>query len=282
MIHIVTDSSSLYSAKEAENEGFTCLPLHVVVDSHSYRDFEDIDAETFTEITKGAKKISTSQPSIGEKIAVYNELLADSEDVILDISMADGLSGTYQSALMAKDNCDDPSRVTVYNSQTLCGPHQMMVQKALKMANEKKSIPEIIEKLEEMKEKEASSVCITEIKALVQSGRLPDAAGKIGSLLKLMPLAVKNETGDKLSVYGTARTMKKMFEMQDKFLREKGFDESWTVFVTHGNNPTAARKAKDYFESRYPGISVVVQNLNAMFMVHGGPGCVAIQAMKPF
>ncbi len=280
MVSIVTDSSALFPSEKAAEEGFSSLPLHVVIDSHDYRDYENINSENFEELTKGAAKISTSQPSIGEKIGLYDEILKDPEVEILDITIADGLSGTYQSALMAKDSCSDPDRVTVFNSTTLCGPHQELVKTALKMAEEGSAVDEIEAKLQEMLEHEASSVCVTDITHLARSGRLPEAAGKIGSFLRLMPLAVKNDDGTKLSLYGTSRTMKKMIELQEKFLLSKGFDGSWTVYITHGNNPSAAKKAEEYFRQKYPGIRTVVQNLNAMFMVHGGPGCLAIQAMK--
>ncbi len=280
MLQIVTDSSALYSPKKAEEEGFVCLPLQVIADSVCYRDFETIDSDSFEEKTKKAEKLSTSQPSIGEKIAVYNELLENPENEVLDITMADGLSGTYQSALMARDNCDDPARVHVYNSKTLCGPHQAMVQEALRMAKENRSAGEIMEKLDRWQKNEASSVAVSEIMHLVRSGRLPNAVGSIGNLLKLMPLAVKTDDGKSLSLFGTARTIKKMIELQEKFLLSKGFDSSWTLFITHGNNPAAARKAVEYFSVKYPGLRVLVQNLNAMFMVHGGPGCLAVQAMK--
>lgn len=75
MIKIITDSSSLFSQEQALEKGFNSLPLHVVADQNSYRDYEEIDSTNFTELTKDAVKLSTSQPSVGEKMELYLSLI---------------------------------------------------------------------------------------------------------------------------------------------------------------------------------------------------------------
>lgn len=279
MIQIITDSSSLYSPEKAKARGFYSLPLYVCADSECYRDFEEIDAASFSEMIRDAKKLGTSQPSIGEKLDLYNKLLENKEDIILDICISDKLSGTYQAALSAKENCDDPQRVTVFNSETLCGPQKAMVEKALEMRDGGKSLEEILDVLNDGIKQEASSLCVLDMNNLVRSGRLNKTAGAAGKLLKIMPVAIKDADG-KLSIYGMARTWKKAIEIQNKFLSSKGMDDTWTLYITHGNNPDAASKAKAYFQQLYPGLKIEVQPLNAMFMVHGGEGCVALQAIK--
>lgn len=279
MIQIITDSSSLYAPDQAKAKGFYSLPLYVCADSDCYRDFEEIDPAHFTEMTKDAKKLGTSQPSIGEKLELYNQLLKNTEDTILDICISDKLSGTYQAALSAKESCDNPDRVMVLNTETLCGPQKAIVEKALEMRDEGKSLEEILAVLNEGIDHEGSSLCVLDMNNLVRSGRLNKTAGAAGKLLKIMPVAIKDADG-KLSIYGMARTWKKVFELQNKFLSSKGMDNTWTLYITHGNNPEAALKAKAYFQELYPGLKIEVQPLNAMFMVHGGEGCVAVQAIK--
>ena len=60
----------------------------------------------------------------------------------MNICVADGLSGTYHGALSARDMVENRDRITVFNSRTLCGPHRYMVEKAQKMKEEGKGIPE--------------------------------------------------------------------------------------------------------------------------------------------
>ena len=71
-----------------------------------------------------------------------------SREEILNISMADGLSGTYQTACSAREMVDNKERITVFNSKTLCGPHRYMTEMAQKMKEEGKSIKEIINFME--------------------------------------------------------------------------------------------------------------------------------------
>lgn len=279
MLQIVTDSSSLYSPKEAAAKGFSCLPLHIIADQKSYRDYEEIDAASFREKTAAARKLSTSQPSIGEKMSLYNSLLQDPDAEILDLSMADGLSGTYQSALMARDSCDDPDRVTVFNTRTLCAPHRVLVDRALDCRDRGLNLEETLKELSCLMQS-ASCVAAEDFEALAKGGRLPQIAGRLGSLVRLKVLAGQSEDGSSLKLAGTGRTWKKMFELADGFLRSMGMDETWTLFLVHGNNLSAANHAREYFQDRYPDMKIETSILNALFMVHGGNGCLAMQAVR--
>ena len=107
MIHIISDSSTLYSIESAKKKGLSIVPLNISVDSQTYRDFEDITSTQLLTMIEDHKIPKTSQPSLGEKIDLYNELSKDGDEVI-DIAMASGLSGTYQTAMMAKNSCDHP------------------------------------------------------------------------------------------------------------------------------------------------------------------------------
>ena len=104
MIKIVADSSTLYTRAEAEKIGLHSVPLNVTIDNKSYQDLEDITSDELIQMINEHKIPRTSQPSLGEKIDIYNELLSEGNEVI-DITMAAGLSGTYHTALMAKDQC---------------------------------------------------------------------------------------------------------------------------------------------------------------------------------
>ena len=106
MISIVSDTSTLYSISEGQEIGLSIVPLNITVDDQSYKDFEDITDHQLLKMIEENKVPRTSQPSLGEKIDIYNELLKKGE--VIDITMASGLSGTYQTALLAKNACDDP------------------------------------------------------------------------------------------------------------------------------------------------------------------------------
>ena len=118
MLHIVSDSSILYNQKDAKEKlGVFTTPLSVTVNGKSYREFEEIDSKAFLEIIEEGHHPSSSQPAIGEKLELYEELSKDGE--VLDITMAAGLSGTYDSACSARSSVDNKDKVQVFNSKTL-------------------------------------------------------------------------------------------------------------------------------------------------------------------
>lgn len=280
MIEIVSDSSTLFDKQEARKQGFTMVPLHVIVDGKSYKDYEDIDLDTFLDYCAQGKTVSSSQPSIGEKIDVYNQLLADPDTKILDITMADGLSGTYQSALIAKEQCDDPARVSVLNSKTLCGPQRSLVLKAIDMRDNGKDLEEIVETLINDRESDVSTISVEDFGFLERGGRVNKVVSKAGDLLKLIPFAVKTEDGTSLKMSGFSRTYKKVFSQVQKEFDKAGVGDGYTIYITHAKNEPVAMKAKEHFEGVYPGAEVKVLPLCPMFATHGGPGCVAFQAIK--
>ena len=87
-MRIVTDTGALYSPEEGKSIGLDVLPLHVIVDKKSYKEYVDVSSEEFLEIVKSGKIPSSSQPSIGETMQLF-ESMKDEE--ILVINMADGL-----------------------------------------------------------------------------------------------------------------------------------------------------------------------------------------------
>ena len=118
MIRIVADSSTLYSVSDGKTKGINIAPLSVTIDNKTYKEFEEIQSKEFVEIIKEGHLPMSSQPSIGDVLEIYNNY---PDDEIINITMADGLSGTYNSACIAAQMLDNPERVSVINSKTLCG-----------------------------------------------------------------------------------------------------------------------------------------------------------------
>ena len=140
MVRIVSDTSTLYSTTQAREAGFAVSPLSVTINGKTYREFDEIDSRTFVDIIRQGHMPTSSQPAIGEVTALYEEFAGEE---ILNIAMADGLSGTYKSAEAAARICENAHRITVINTRTLCGPHRYVVTKAVEMMKEGCSLEEI-------------------------------------------------------------------------------------------------------------------------------------------
>lgn len=280
MISIVSDSSTLYSVEQGKQIGLSIVPLNITVDDVSYRDFEDISEEKIYQMIEEGKVPRTSQPSLGEKIDLYNELSKKGE--VIDITIASGLSGTYSTALLAKEACDNPDKIHVVDSMTLCGPQRYMVDKALEMAALNKSSEEIISKLEEIRETDCSFLIPVDFAFLVRGGRLNGVAGILGGMLKLIALMKKGDKGkgiDKFSISKTSR--KAAFDMIEE-MKKENVDSSYVFYITHSQNIKLATKMKEKLLEAFPEAEIHFYPLSPSFITQTGPGSIAVQAIKKF
>lgn len=278
MVKIVTDTASHFTKKQAADIGVEIAPLMVNIGKKSYRDYEQItDVQLIRMIHEGAIPIS-SQPSIGEKTDIYNKIIADGHEVI-DITMADGLSGTYQSAVMAKDGCDDPDKVTVFNSKTLCVPQHVLVDTAAQMASDGASKEEILDMLEKSCETSMNFLIPIDFDFLVRGGRTSNASAFLGGLLKLIPVIKANDMATKLEKFAVVRTYKKAFAQMLDYFDSRGVNEEYTLCLSHAMNKELVDKAYDAMHKRYPSAKIIVIPLSPSFITQGGPGCLAFQAI---
>lgn len=277
MIKIITDSSTLYSVEEAKKRNIDVAPLSVTIDGKTYRELEDIQTERFIEIINEGHLPTSSQPSIGEVIELYEKY---PDDEIINISMADGLSGTYNSACMAKTMVKNGEAITVINSKTLCGPHQYLVNLAQKMIELNKTKDEIIKVLESLIDTSRSYLMPNDFEYLVRGGRLSPLVGRIGGLIKLVPILVTSEDGKKLNKFGTKRTFKKAIDSICESFREIGINEEYKIYISHACNEEYASIAKKKIEEFIANADIEVNILTPAFTTQGGPSCVAIQYIR--
>ena len=130
-MQIITDSAALLSRQEGITMGVDVIPLSVIVNGRSYLDLEELDGPSLIEIINQGHFPTTSQPSVGETLEVFQKY---AHEEILYITMADGISGTYQNARAARKMMECPDAIHILNSRTLCGPQRYLVEKAIVLA----------------------------------------------------------------------------------------------------------------------------------------------------
>lgn len=276
MVQIVTDSSVLYTEEEAKAAGFDVIPLCVSVGDMDGRDLQINMEEFYGRIGKGEIPRS-SQPPIGDVVEVY-EKYQDAD--VLNICVADGLSGTYHGALSARDMVENRDRITVFNSRTLCGPHRYMVEKAQKMKEEGKGIPEILEWLKSAAEKTESFLIPQDFGFLKRGGRLTPVAAALGSVLKLKPVMRLTEDGTRLDKFFVKRTMSAAVSGIMDHMKKKGIDGRYLLYIVHAAAPKEAGAIREMIEAEFKGIGIQMMDLSPVFVAQGGPGCVAIQYIE--
>lgn len=276
MVRIVTDSSTLITADEAREMGIDMIPLCVSIGDMEGRDLA-VDMDDFYGRIERKEIPRSSQPPIGDVVDVYEKY---PDDEIINISMADGLSGTYQTACGAKEIVDNGENVTVVNSKTLCGPHRYMVQKAQEMKLAGKSANEILDWLKEKIEQTESFLIPQDFSFLKRGGRLTPMAAAFGSVLKLKPIMTLTEDCKRLDKYAIKRTITASVSAVIERMKAFNVDENCIVYVTHANVIEDAKKVEAQIKEEFPNVEVQIHDLSPVFVTQGGPSCIAIQYIR--
>lgn len=277
MVKIISDSSSLYSAQEAKANNLEVTPLSVTINNVTYREYEEIQTEEFIDIINEGHIPVSSQPSIGEVIDLYDKY---PNDDIINICMADGLSGTYTSACTAKGLANNSDRIHVVNSKTMCGPEKYLVDVAVKLAEMDKTKDEILKDINELIDTSQSYLIPNDFEYLVRGGRLSPLVGRISTLISLVPVMTLSEDRLKIVKFTAKRTFNKaVLKICEVFLKE-GVDKNYKIYISHACREDLADAAKKVIENNIENADIEIKKLGPAFTTQGGPGCVAIQMIK--
>lgn len=274
MIKLITDTASLFTPEEAKSLGFISNPLIININGKSYEEFTQLnDKQLLEEIKKGHLPTS-SQPSLGKIMDAIEENIND--DIIL-LSMADGLSGTYQTCLSAANHFEN-AKVHVINSKTLCGPQKYLVEMILESIKNNDNIDTILKMIHEKIDSIESFLLPNDFNYLKRGGRCTPIAAALGGLLKLQPVVKQTADGKRLDKFATSRS----FDLAIKKIisHYEGKLDKHIIYISHAFASENAEKAKKMFEDKFKNIEINILELSCAFITQGGPGCLAIQSIK--
>jgi len=278
MIKIIADTSTLTASADAVKKGFQVAPLTVTVNGATYKELDEISSMDFVKIVREGHIPTSSQPAIGDILALFDG--ADASDDVINITMAHGLSGTYQSACSAAEMSKNKENITVINSRTLCGPHRYMVEKAQKMAEDGCTKDEVIAAVNKCIENGLSFLIPEDFDFLRRGGRLAPLASFIGGALKLVPVMTLTEDCTRLIKAGLCRNFQKALnEIVIPELKKDGTDENYLITISHADNMKRAEIAKAELTKHFPNTEIEIVLLTPAFITQGGPGCIAIQSV---
>ena len=277
MVRIISDTSTLYSTRQAREAGFAVSPLSVTIAGKSYREFDEISADEFVAIIDQGHMPTSSQPAIGEVSALYEEFAGEQ---ILNIAMAHGLSGTCQSAAAAAELCDNCEDITVVNTRTLCGPHRYMVEKAVELAKNGASLQELLAWLNQRMDSAKSFLIPADFDYLRRGGRLSPLVSHVGKLAGLAPVMTQTDDGTRLTVASIRRGFKHAVKYCVDHLSKHRIGQGWKVYISHAAAPEKAELALSMLQAALPGAQYEIVPLSPAFITQGGPKCMAIQYVQ--
>ncbi|MFI3208025.1 MAG: DegV family protein [Eubacteriales bacterium] len=278
-IAIVTDSNSGITQDMGKEWGVYVLPMPFSIDGELLFEGIDLSREEFFEKQAADADIVTSQPSPGDVLDLWDELL-ETYDEILHIPMTSGLSGTCETAMALSR--DYNGRVVVVDNCRISVTLKQSILDAKKLIDEGKNAEEIAEILVEHKKEACIYLTVDTLKYLKKGGRVTPAAAAIGSVLNIKPvLELRDKKIDSFAkVRGWKQAKKTMFEAMKKELNENYVEQNMKLCVVHTCSPEEVDKFKNEMEAYFPEYTIEVDDLSLSIVTHVGPGVFAVACAK--
>ena len=280
-VAIVTDSNSGITQKRGEELGIYVLPMPFFIDCELYLEDITLSQEQFYEKLGADSEISTSQPSPGDVMDLWDKLLEDYDEIVC-IPMSSGLSSTCETALSLAQDYDE--KVQVVNNQRISVTQEQSVYDAIKLRDEGKSAAEIRQVLEKEKMQASIYITVDTLKYLKKGGRITPAAAAIGTVLNLKP--VLQIQGEKLDAFAKVRgwkaAKKTMLNAIEKDLTDRFADvkDQMVLGMAYTCSKEEADEWKNEIQTRFPDYELVEGPLSLSIACHIGPGAMAITCMK--
>ena len=282
-IAIATDTNSGITAMEGEKLGVFVLAMPVNLEETIHYEGIDITSEQLYDAMRQHRDVSTSQPSPGQLMELWDGILAKGYDEIVYIPMSSGLSGSCQSAALFAQDYD--GKVQVVDNHRISVTQRESVISALRLAKQGHNGEQIKEFLEKHAYDASIYITVDSMEYLKKGGRVTPAAATLATVLNLKP--VLTIQGDKLDAFAKVRGMKlaesKMIDAlhQDRAERFKDVPESRLLIETAGTleNEALAESWRQQVQAEFPFAKVSYANLPCSIACHVGMNSVAAVIM---
>lgn len=285
-IAIVSDSNSGITQQESIEFGIRIVPMPFTIDGEEY--FEDINLtqEKFYEKLLGDATVSTSQPSIGYVMSMWDELLNEYDQVVY-IPMSSGLSESCASAQRAISEGYE-GKVFVVNNQRISVTQRQSVMDAMELVKRGFDGAQIKEILEKVKMQSDIYIMVDTLKYLRKGGRITPAAAAVGGFLKIKPvLRIKGEKLDKFRMMNRTLVNARRIMIEaakESIFGELAFDgriDNVHIFVAYtGTCKTVAEEFIKQINEDFPDAKILCNPLSLSVACHIGDGALAIAVSK--
>ncbi len=270
---IITDSNSGIFQEEAENLGIFSVPMPVFMQNFFYYEGINLDYETFLRALTKGERLSTSQPSPGDLMSMWEMAFKEGYEEILYLPMSSSLSGSYNTACLLAE--DYPGRVYVADVRRISVTQRHAVLDALALSQQGLHAKEIKERLEENALRSIIFVGVSSLDYLKRGGRITPAAAAMASVLNIRPLLVirGNQVDAFEKIRGQKRCAKRLIQLMQEHteqLKKEGF----RVRVgAAGSFLTEADRTQWYqqVKAAFPEDDVFCDPLTCSISCHVGP-----------
>jgi DegV family protein with EDD domain len=273
MVRIITDSTCDLRPDQREALGVEVIPLAVHFGEESFRDTVDITNEEFYRRLSHAEKLpSTSQVNPEEFVDCFLTYVNQGDQVV-GIFLSSAMSGTYQSAVIAK-NAVGEGEIHLVDSQTVTFALALLVERAARLRDEGCSAGEIADAVSRLSGRMRLLAVVDTLKYLKMGGRINAATAVVGGLLGITPI-ITIEDGI-VEAVGKARGRKAAFQWMAKFMETEVPDLTLPVAFGSSNAPDAMEECVGFFREIIGDTPFFGCSIGSVVGTHAGPGAVGI------
>jgi DegV family protein with EDD domain len=280
-VEVVTDTTHYLPAEVVRRHGLHEVSLYVNWDGRTDRESDLPDFDAFYDHLRSASELpSTSQPSVGDFLGVYEPLLEDGAD-ILSIHLSGGISGTVQTAEQARaallERGVAPERIRVLDSDTGCAGHGLMAVAAANAIRDGADLAAAADAARLLREQMKLYFAVDTLEYLRRGGRIGSAQAWVGSALKIKPiLTIERE----IKPIERVRTAGRAFERLVEYLQERRDAGGDVFFIQHIQTPDVAARLAERGREIYGREPEFVSEIGPVIGAHVGPGLIGVTGLR--
>lgn len=280
---VVTDSTAYLPDELAAGEGIQSVSLYVALDGDQRPEAEigpDEYDDFYERLRASDDGATTSQPSVGDFLAVYEPLVAEGREVI-SIHISSGISGTVESARQAQRQLVESGKggelITVWDSRSGAGGQALLALVAARAARAGATAAEAMERVERAHDSLKMWFAIDTLEYLRRGGRIGAAQALLGSALQIKPILTLEE---EIRPIERVRTRRRAFERMVEFAHERKQEGADAWVVQHIHDPDTARQLVDECRQVFGSDPVFVSEVGPVIGAHIGPGLIGFGGIR--
>lgn len=282
MIRILVDSASDYQMQELKEKQIELVPLSVNIGENTYIEGVNLERNQFYEILQKTGEFpKTSQPSPQAFLSIFEEVKEKGDDLIC-ILLSSALSGTYQSAVLARNMIDYDG---IYLIDTLSATYniKIMADHARQLIEKGMAAKDIAAELEAFKYRVKVVAALDTLEYLARGGRINKSVAAIGNLAGIKPVITVNTEGE-VAVLGKCLGRNKAVSHIVKVLADMGVDEAYPMYAIYSYGTENCSRFQDRLVKEGYAIADRLQ-IGPVIGAHIGPeafGVVFVSGDKKF
>ncbi|MFH5881967.1 DegV family protein [Liberiplasma polymorphum] len=275
---VIAISTGCLDYLELKKDNLFMVRCKILMNDKQYDDFTGIDADTFYSALKKDPDLvpTSSMPSVGEVLKVYEQVEAAGYEDVLVITISKGLSGTFESCLMAKNAYPGNLNIWVIHTKNAAISEGYITLEALRLIDEGVDFESIKTYIKSLSLARKQYFLVDNLRLLVKNGRLSGVQGFLGGLLKIKPILQVNDEG-KIVPFEKIRTKQKALDrMVEVVLEDLKNINDFVVTYNTSDNIDSYNYIKSKIDEVYPNHQHYSAPITPVIGCHTGHGTVGI------